>query len=606
MRDFCTLSDYNFLAKGLVLFDSLKSTSSEPFRLHYLCLDDKSFDKLNKIKPELDSPTAILIPFSLEYLEEEDQELATAKANRPYNEYCWTLASYFCYDLMKDSERAVTYIDSDIFFHADIKLFFDDLGSKSVGIIAHRHNSVGHHDGAYNVGVIHFSADSIGHQCLHWWMDAVLNKKFPHLATCGDQKYLEEFVPRFGSENIAVVDGIGHAAPWNYRLYSWDKLSEGKIMWDGRDQILVFTHFSRMSYNFAKGEINFTSGQYVDHTFGGRVFNIPQVRQLYINYFMKLKEMHEKYLDRPEAPQIKEQTMKMAFGMIILNGDYVLSQCLETVYPFASQILIAEGPVSFWQSQGITTSTDNTNKILETFPDPHRKITVVHGQFKEKDEQCNAYMKFLRDADYLWNLDSDELFKSDDIENLIRLLEKEKYTSVGIRSCSFYGGFDRYIGGFEEQRDQFLRVFKIYSGSTWLTHRPPTITHRPGMPTLSHKHLDSDTLFNMTGMRMYHYSAVFPRQVNNKQRYYASLASGKFIPDYFNNVYLPWVTGTDQQRTEIELKYMGVHEYRPEFRSATMTKAFESTHPAPIARDMNILMEEFNRQLMEAQCSKKT
>ena len=55
--------------------------------------------------------------------------------------------------------------------------------------------------------------------------------------------------------------------------------------------------------------------------------------------------------------------MKIVFGMIVFEGDYVLKECLEQVYPFAEQILIAEGPVEFWQRQGRTTSTDDTNKI---------------------------------------------------------------------------------------------------------------------------------------------------------------------------------------------------------------------------------------------------
>ena len=44
------------------------------------------------------------------------------------------------------------------------------------------------------------------------------------------------------------------------------------------------------------------------------------------------------------------------------------------------------------------------------------------------------------DIDYLWNLDSDEVYTKKDIEKLIEILETEKYTSVDIRSCSFYGG----------------------------------------------------------------------------------------------------------------------------------------------------------------------
>lgn len=609
MRTYCTLSDINFLPKGLALYESLQDTSSEPFTLYYLCLDRNSFDKLT------DLGLKGILPIFIDDLERDNPELKTARTNRPYNEYCWTLASFLCNVLigiphlpgkLLQTNEGITYIDSDIYFYADIKMFFDEIGAKSVGIIAHRHNHVGHRDGAYNVGVIYFRNDKPGRDTLEWWSDAVLNKKYPHLQTCGDQKYLEEFIPRFGADNVCVVDEtVGHAAPWNYRLYSWDKIGEGKIMWGGKDQILVFTHFSRMSYDLETDSINFTSGQYMDHTLGGQVFNISQVRQLYVDYYLKLKTMHEKYLNKIEAPQIKTQPLKMAFGMIVLNGDHVLKQCLEAVYPYASQIMVAEGPVTYWQEQGLTTSTDETNNILESFPDPHKKIVTVHGQFREKDEQCNAYMKFMKpDTDYIWSLDSDEVFKGEDIESLFLLLEQERYTSVGIKSCSFYGGFNRYITGFEEKRDQFLRIFKVYPGSKWLTHRPPTVTHVPGTPTLPYKHLDSDTLYDKTGIRMYHYSYVFPKQIKTKTEYYASLASGKFIPDYFNTIYLPWINGTDEERVALELKYSGVHEYRPEFRGSSMTRAFEGTHPAPIARDMHLLLEKFNKQL-EAECSKK-
>jgi len=120
--------------------------------------------------------------------------------------------------------------------------------------------------------------------------------------------------------------------------------------------------------------------------------------------------------------------MKIAFGMIVFEGDYVLQECLEQVYPYASQILIAEGPVTFWQDQGRTTSLDNTNEILDNFPDPENKIIVHHGKYYEKDEQCRTYMNYINDdIDYIWNLDSDELFKSEDIEKVIDFLTNQSW-----------------------------------------------------------------------------------------------------------------------------------------------------------------------------------
>lgn len=290
--------------------------------------------------------------------------------------------------------------------------------------------------------------------------------------------------------------------------------------------------------------------------------------------------------------------MKIAFGMIIFEGDYVLKQCLEQIYPFASQILISEGPVSYWQRQGRTTSTDKTNEILDGFPDPENKIKIIHGRFNEKDDQCRAYMYYINDdIDYVWNLDSDEVYKTEDLIKIIKFLEIEKPTSVGIRSCSFYGGFDNYLSGFELKKDNFLRIFRYVPGSTWLTHRPPTIQY-PSNSNIIRKHIDSDTLYNMLNVQMYHYSYVFPDQVNRKISYYKdSVSKENCIDNYFNLVYLPWVKGTIQTKRQIEMSYLGVHEFKPHIRGECFTETFNLSHPESIIRDMQQLVETFNEQL---------
>jgi len=290
--------------------------------------------------------------------------------------------------------------------------------------------------------------------------------------------------------------------------------------------------------------------------------------------------------------------MKIAFGMIVFEGDYVLKECLEQVYPFASQILIAEGPVSYWQRQGRTTSTDDTNKILDEFPDPENKIRIVHGQFNEKDDQCRAYMQYINDdIDYIWNLDSDEVYKTEDLIKMIEFLKEEQPTSVGVRSCSFYGGFDHYLTGFELNRDNFLRIFKYTKGSTWLTHRPPTIKYPEGS-NIVYKHIDSETLYNKTGIQMYHYSYVFPTQVHTKVNYYKdSVSKGNCIDDYFNQIYLPWVTGDNKIKNDIENKFLGVHEFKPHVRGECKTDKFNFGHPEAIINNMDELQNKFNNQL---------
>lgn len=294
--------------------------------------------------------------------------------------------------------------------------------------------------------------------------------------------------------------------------------------------------------------------------------------------------------------------MKIAFGMIVFEGDYVLQECLEQVYPFATQILIAEGPVKYWQDKGRTTSTDRTNEIIDNFPDPENKIQIVHGQFSEKDEQCNAYTKFLRDdIDYLWNLDSDEVYKTDDLKKMIEFLKSEKPSSVSVRSCTFYGGLNDYLTGFELNKDNFRRIFRVTKGSEWLTHRPPTIKY-PDNANVQMQHIDGDMLFNRTGVQMYHYSYVFPNQVKRKIKYYKDVLTGSnAIDNYFDNVYMPWITGAPAQKRAVENKYNGVHEFKPHVRGACRTAKFQGQHPKAIANNVvnleNIIKEQLKKYL---------
>jgi hypothetical protein len=288
--------------------------------------------------------------------------------------------------------------------------------------------------------------------------------------------------------------------------------------------------------------------------------------------------------------------MKMAFGMIVLNGNHVLKQCLEAIYPFAIRIVIAEGPVTYWRESGLTTSNDGTNELLSSFPDPQGKLKVVHGTYSEKDEQCNAYMALLDNTeDYVWHIDSDEVFKPEDIETVLRILDKERYTSVGFRSMTFYGGFDRVMTGFE-QENEFRRIARTAPGCRWATHRPPTMFYPAGRPPDPERHLDFMTLCQNHGIWMYHYSYVFPRQVHEKLRYYkAAVSRQNCIDDYFNTVYKPWVVGDASAKFEVEKRYNGVHEFKA--RSPAFTQPFTGLHPPTIVKGMPQLEAEYRRQV---------
>lgn len=289
-------------------------------------------------------------------------------------------------------------------------------------------------------------------------------------------------------------------------------------------------------------------------------------------------------------------SIKVAVGMIVYNGAFVLREALASLYPFVEQIVIAEGPVAYFANKGAKRSTDGTVEIIQSFPDPQGKITMVHGPWVEKDEMVNGYVRLLRpDINYIWHQDSDEVFKTEDVRTILGLLPD--YDSVGFRSITFYGGFDRYLTGFE-QIAEFERIKRWPPGAKWATHRPPTVIDpTTGKPMRDGRHLRYDTLAGQ-GIYMYHYSYVWPDQIRQKTPYiHDALAQGRCIDGYYERVYEPWVAGDAAQKQAIEDEFLGVHDFLPSFRGECRTELFEGEHPEPIARRLPGLRQLLRSQL---------
>lgn len=286
MKHLCVVSDYNFLPKGLTLYQSLLETS-EDFVLHYLCFDEKSYTKL--LEYESDS----LRVYSDDNFLENDETLSSLKtSDRKY--YSYTLASYFSHQLMDELEAPITYIDADIYFHQDIDMIFDAIGEKSVGIFRHRQYNmmIPNGNGWFNVGVVHFKNDVLGNYLLNWWADAVLHRKYPELATCGDQKYLDAFATIDG----VFIDGnIGHGAPWQWMVYDFSTYKDdGCITWFEKKQKLVFSHFSQFEYSVNNDTYN-PSTMHHCFTPAEMYYSNAGLKKIYDDYFEEIKKTHNKY-----------------------------------------------------------------------------------------------------------------------------------------------------------------------------------------------------------------------------------------------------------------------------------------------------------------------
>jgi hypothetical protein len=226
---------------------------------------------------------------------------------------------------------------------------------------------------------------------------------------------------------------------------------------------------------------------------------------------------------------------KITFGIIVLNGEPFTRYCLRSIYPFAYEIIVVEG--GHKDARSVCTpdghSIDGTLESLYKFKreeDTENKLTIVtkDGFWPKKDEmgndrtpQSRAYAERAT-GDYLWQVDIDEFYKASDMIKIIEMLKKDKSIStISFKQKSFWGDI-KYISDSVYLRDNvggWHRIFKWDKSYKYLTHEPPTIIDESGID-LRAKHWIRGEAMARKGIFMYHYSLLFPWQVEQKVKVY--------------------------------------------------------------------------------------
>lgn len=282
---------------------------------------------------------------------------------------------------------------------------------------------------------------------------------------------------------------------------------------------------------------------------------------------------------------------RVCFQMIVHNQDYVLREAIAAIRPYGP-IIVTEGPVGYWRTA--RAEPDETNFILDAL-----RLPVLRGEWAEKDEMVNAGIERVPEGtEFIWVIDSDEVWRARDIEAILKILAGGQVDSMAFHAYSYYGGFTRVMGGFEESFEVH-RIQRWYPGARWATHRPPTILAPDGRPWRQHRHMTGNECDNL-GLRYWHYSYLWPRQMEAKARYYKALDGGAgTIPEYFERVYKPWVAadraGDVALRQAIEDYYEGVHNWIPPRRGPAFTReAALVGHPAIVEGVMGRLLARFD------------
>jgi hypothetical protein len=230
-----------------------------------------------------------------------------------------------------------------------------------------------------------------------------------------------------------------------------------------------------------------------------------------------------------------EPMPKVTFGIIVLNGEPFTRYCLRALYPFAHEIIVVEG--GHEDTRAVATpdghSVDETLDVLRRLcaeEDPEGKVTLVtrDGFWPKRDElgnvrtiQSRAYAERAT-GDYLWQVDIDEFYTADDIRRVLEMLALDPdITAVSFAQRTFWGSTDIEADGWYLKigHDEYDRLFKWAPGYRYVTHEPPTVHDADGRDLRTLKWIPARATAAQS-IRLYHYSLLFPWEVEQKTRIY--------------------------------------------------------------------------------------
>lgn len=218
----------------------------------------------------------------------------------------------------------------------------------------------------------------------------------------------------------------------------------------------------------------------------------------------------------------RSRCLRFSFGMIVFNGAAFLREVLESIYDFAFEIIVVEGPdLNARPMAGPDGgSTDGTMEILRSFPDPGKKLKIIRGVWQSKDQQCNRVIEEAS-GDFIWQVDDDEIYKKEDLLKIEQMLLKDPdITAMAFYWQNFFKGFDRVMVA--NPPYEVWRLFRFRPGYRFSTHRPPTVVDGSSGAVMNHiKPLRGQALAE-AGIYIYHYSYVFDFQVRDKIQYHAN------------------------------------------------------------------------------------
>lgn len=302
MYKFVTCFDSGYLARGIVLINSLNSTQdTEQLKIWVVCLDQATYYTLKTIN----QPNVVPIPLA----NLECSELLEVKQVRTKQEYFWTLTPFIIDFILKQNPdiSIITYIDADMEFYQDVKPIFSDFkwDQHSILITPHFYSKLYDQSlvsGTYCVQWITVLRNDKT-RLIHRWKEQCLKWCYatPEPGLFGDQYYLEDW-PKLHPDNVHVLSNAGAI------LGPWSKFYDTEI--DG----LIAYHFH--GCKFLSEKLMF-KGNYI-------IFS-RKIKLLYLNYFKKITLAHDLYVKK----NLPHTTLVMRIKIYAIKAMWNIRQLIR-------------------------------------------------------------------------------------------------------------------------------------------------------------------------------------------------------------------------------------------------------------------------------------
>jgi hypothetical protein len=167
-------------------------------------------------------------------------------------------------------------------------------------------------------------------------------------------------------------------------------------------------------------------------------------------------------------------------------------------------------------------SVDGTLEYIFELRANHRASITLYekpeGIFWDgKIEMINSPLFHIKEEVLLWQLDSDELWKPEDVQKVYEMFGEYPERFMAYFYCYYFVGPRKYIetiGVKSTRPDDWLRVWRFKPGMVWKKHEPPILSGQIGKPYFTIQ----DTLRNEISFQ--HFAYATRESIRFKEDYY--------------------------------------------------------------------------------------